>query len=126
MHHAAKRAETFLQRECGDPQLRVKWDSRIERFVVGRLVSSLASDHIEWFYVVTDGDSNYRPIDMRTVRKVMSLDTWRRKRLTESDFVKQLEERKLERDTARSEFLRYKLKHEARYIKKAAEKDGII
>lgn len=122
-----ERYEKFLQRECGDPELRLRWDHNIERYVVGRRVKSLASDYIEWFYVVTDGDSNYRPIDQRTVRKVMSLDTWRRaSHLSVQDFTKQIEERRLEREQERSVIMKYRLKHEARYIKKAAEKDGIV
>lgn len=121
------RYEKWLQREVGDSCLRLKWDNAVERYVVGRLVRSLACDYVEWFYVVTDGNSGYRPIDQRTVRKILSLDTWRRpKHLTVDDFIKQIEERKLDRETERSEAIRYRLKDEARYIKKAAEKDGII
>lgn len=124
---SAKYGEKYLQREVGDPKLRVKWDNRIERFVVGRLVDSLASDYIEWFYVVTDGESGFRPIDQRTVRKVLSLDTWRRsKTLTPEEFTKQLQEKRIEEREERREAIRYRVKHEARYIKKAAEKDGII
>lgn len=123
----AKRAQEFLQREVGDPKLRVRWREDIERFEVGRLVSSLASDWIEWFYMVTDGNDGYRPVDMRTVRKILSLDTWKRdKTLTVDDFITQIEDQKLDRERARAEVIRYRLKHESRYIKRAAYKDGIV
>lgn len=122
-----ERYEKWLQRETGDPMLRLKWDNRLERFVVGRLVRSLAADYVEWFYTVTDGDSNFRPIDHRTVRKILSLDTWRRaKQVTEADFVQQIEESKKREDEKRSEVIKYRLKHNARYIKKLAEQDGYI
>lgn len=126
MHAAAERGEKFLQRECGDPHLRVKWDSRVERFVIGREVNSLAASFIEWFLVLTDGESGYRPIDQRAVRKVLSLDTWRRGKKSEAEFVKQIEDSKKSRAEKRSEILRYRLKHEARYIKKAAQQDGYV
>jgi hypothetical protein len=125
-HAAASRAEKFLQRECADPQLRVKWDESIERFVVGRLVHSIASDHVEEFLIVTDGNDGYRPIDMRTVRKIVSLDTWRRQKMTQADFIKMVEDRKTDELSKKREVLRYRAKHEARYVKKAAERDGLI
>jgi hypothetical protein len=123
----AERAEKYLKREVGDSKLRVRWRNDIERFEVGRLTSALASDHIEWFYIVSDGNDGFRTIDMRTVRKLISLDTWRRaKHLTVEDFTKQIEDRQATELEAQREVRRYRLKHEARYIKKAAEKDGII
>jgi hypothetical protein len=125
-HAAAVRAEKFLQRECSDPQLRVKWDESINRFIVGRLVRSLGCDYVEEFMIVSDGMDGYRPIDMRTVRKIISLDTWRRKKMTKDDFVKMIEDRKTDDLSKKREILRYRAKHEARYIKKAAEKDGLI
>jgi hypothetical protein len=124
-HAAAQRAEKFLQRECADPHLRVKWDDSIERFVVGRFVPSFSK--IEWFYVSTDGDSGFRPIDQRTVRKVLSLDTWRReKTLSMNDFIDHIERGKQSDKEKNREIIKYRLKHESRYIKKAAVKDGII
>ena len=118
-----ERAQTFLRREVGDSKLVVRFDNRIQRFVVGRKLDS----HVEDFYVVTDGESGYRDIDMRTVRKVLSLDTWRRdKTLSVSDFISKIEQQKLDRDKKRSEVIKYRLKHEARYIKKAARQDGVI
>lgn len=125
-HAAAVRAEKFLQRECADPQLRVKWDESIQRFVVGRLVTSVASDYVEEFLIVSDGQDGFRPIDMRTVRKIISLDTWRKKRMSKDDFVKMIEEKKADEHQKAREIIRYKARHEARYIKKAAEKDGIL
>lgn len=122
-----ERAQKYLQREVGDPRLRVRWRTDIERFEVGRAIPDLASDRVEWFYIVSDGDSGYRPIDTRTVRKVISLDTWRRpKTLSLSDFLSQLEERKISDQQKEREAMKYRIKHEARYIKKAAEKDGVI
>jgi hypothetical protein len=116
------RAERFLQREVGDPKLRVRWRSDIERFEIGRRLDN----HTEWFYVCTDGESGYRPVDMRTVRKVISLDTWRRqKALSLADFINMIKERKLSEREEHREILKYRIKHEARYIKKAAEKDGL-
>jgi hypothetical protein len=119
----ADRAQKFLQREVGDPKLRVRWRDDIEKFEVGRQLE----DGITWFYVVSDGDGGYKPVDMRTVRKVISLDTWRRdKALTMDGFIKQIEERKLAEDVAKREILKYKVKHESRYISRAAHKDGIL
>lgn len=118
-----ERAQKFLQREVGDPKLRVRWRNDIERFEVGRQTE----DHIAWFYIVSDGESGYKPIDMRTVRKVISLDTWRRsKTLSLADFVAQLKERKLNEEEEKREAMKYRVRHEARYIKKAAVKDGIV
>jgi hypothetical protein len=126
-HEAAERYQKWLQREVGDLKLRVRWDNRIERFVIGRLVSTFASDFIDWFYVVTDGDSGYRPIDQRTVRKIISLDTWRRdKQLTVNEFVKMVAEKGADDQEQTRAALRYRVKHEARYIKKAAQQDGIL
>ena len=126
MHGSVPRLEKYIQREVGDPKLRLAWDPSTERYMVGRLVSNLSADHVEWFYTVTDGDSNYRPIDQRTVRKIKSLDTWSRPKTTADGFVKQLEDRKADEEEIKRETLRYKLKHESRYVKKMAEKDGII
>lgn len=126
MHGSVPRLEAWLQREVGDRELRLRWDDRTERYMVGRKVSSLTSDHVEWFYVVTDGQSGYRPIDQRTVRKIKSLDTWGRPKLTAEDFEKQIEERKSDEAEKRREVLQYRLRHEARYVKKAAQKDGLL
>lgn len=115
-------AQKYLQREVGDDKIRVRWRNDIERFEVGRKTDS----HIEWFYVVTDGESNFRPVDMRTVRKVISLDTWRRPKHSFQSFLTQLKDRKLNDQEKDREMMRYRLKHEARYIKKAAEQDRII
>jgi hypothetical protein len=124
---AALRYQAWLQREVGDPKLRVRWDGRIERFVVGRLVSSMASDFVDWFLIVSDGESGYRPIDHRTVRKIVSLDTWKRdKPMTEEEFIAGLEQKRTEDRAARAEVLKYRLKHESRYIKKAAIQDGMF
>lgn len=126
MHGSVPRLEAFLQRECGDPELRLRWDGEIERYVVGRRVKA-ASDYVEWFLVVSDGDSGYRPVDQRIVRKIKSLDTWKRdKVLTVNDFVNQIESRKAADNEKKREVIQYRLKHEARYVKKAAEKDGIV
>lgn len=123
---AAVRYAKWLQREVGDPKLRVKWDGRIERFVIGRLVSTMASNFIDWFYVVSDGNSGYRTIDHRVVRKLVSLDTWRRdKHLSVDEFIQNLEDKKLADRQKQAEVLKYRLKHEARYIKKAAIQDGL-
>src|SRR5512138_1048961 len=119
----AKRAQEFLRREVGDSKLCVRWRNDIERFEIGRKVESLASDFVEWFYISSDGESGYRPIDMRTVRKIKSLDTWRReKTLKPEDFVKMIQEKKLAEHEEKREAIQYRLKHESRYIKKAAEK----
>ncbi len=127
MHGSVERLEKWLQREVGDPQLRLKWEDRIERYVVGRQVKSLASDYIDWFLVVSDGNSGYRAIDQRLVRKIVSLDTWRRpKHLTPEEFCSQLDEAKDARIRKNEEAIKYRLKHEARYIHKAAVKDGIF
>jgi hypothetical protein len=120
-------AQKILQREVGDPALRVRWRNDIERFEVGRKVDGLLSNHIEWFYTVTDGESGFRPVDQRTVRKLISLDTWRRsKTLTYKDFLGQIQEKKLEEHEEKREAMKYRFKHSARYIKRAAEKDGVI
>lgn len=127
MYGSVPRLEKWLQREVGDEKLRLRWDGDSERYVVGRLVTALSSDYVEWFYVVTDGDSGYRPVDHRTVRKILSLDTWKRERqMTAKDLVKQVRDGRESRDLERAEAIRYRLKHEARYIKKAAEADGIV
>jgi hypothetical protein len=127
MDGSCPRLEKFLQREVGDPQLRVMWDQKIERYVIGRRVASLASDFIDWFMVVTDGNSGYRPIDHRTVRKIESLDTWKRpSHLKPSDFIQKVEDAKTERAQARSEIIKYRLRHDSRYIKKAAVQDGLM
>lgn len=121
------RLEKWLQQETGDAKLRLRWDNSIERYVVGRLTSYLSMDHVEWFYVCTDGDSGYRPVDSRTVRKIKSLDTWRRdKQLTAKDFCKMVQDKKLDEQEERSEAIRDRLRHESRYIKKAAQRDGIF
>lgn len=127
MHGSVPRLEKWLQREVGDPQIRLRWDDRIERYVVGRHVKSMASDFIDWFLVVSDGNSGYRAVDQRVVRKIVSLDTWRRpKHLTVREFCDKLDDDKTARLQKESEAIRYRLKHEARYIKKAAEQDRMI
>jgi hypothetical protein len=125
MEGSVARLEKWLQREVGDEKLRLRWDSKIERYTVGRWVDSLSA--IDWFYVCTDGNSGYRPIDRRTVRKILTLDTWRHeKQMTAKDFVKKAQERQLDERQERAEAMKYRVKHEARYIKKAAQQDGLI
>lgn len=127
MQGSVKRLEKWLQREVGDPKLRLQWSEAIGRYVVGRLVTALASDFVDWFMVVSDGNDGYRPIDQRLVRKIISLDTWRReKQMTSAEFTSKLEQEKLDRAQERSKAIAYRLKHEARYIKKAAVKDGLL
>lgn len=127
MHGSVPRLEKYLQREVGDPELRLRWDSAVERYVVGRRVQTLASDYVEWFLVVTDGNSGYRPIDQRVVRKIKSLDTWKREKpLTPQEFLDIVEGRKESEAEKKREVLQYRLRHEARYVKKAAEKDGLL
>lgn len=125
MEGSVERLEKWLQRETGDEKLRLRWDSRIERYMVGRYVNALST--VDWFYTCTDGDSNYRPVDRRTVRKILTLDTWRHERkMTAKDFVNQAKEQQLSTRQERAEALKYRIKHESRYIKKAAQQDGLI
>lgn len=125
MEGGIARLEKWLQREVGDEKLRLRWDQEIERYVVGRFVDSLSC--VDWFLVCTDGDSGYRPIDRRVVRKIITLDTWRHERkMTAKGFVAAAKERQLDARQERAEALKYRIKHEARYIKKAAQQDGLV
>ncbi len=122
----AKRWEKRLQRELGDPYLRVRWNPEIERFEVGQ-ASAIVCDLTYWFYVLTDGQSGFRNPDEWSeafIRKIRSLVkngiTWT------PEEVARVERACLEKNRQKArEEMQYRLKHVAKDLKKAAEQDGI-
>ncbi len=123
----AKRWEKRLQRELGDPYLRVRWNHEIERYEVGQK-SAIVSDLVYWFYVLTDGQSGFRNPDEWSeafIRKIRSLTIHGMKWTPEEVARVHRECLEKNRQKAREE-LQYRLKHVAKDVKRAAERDGLV
>lgn len=116
-HGEAAAWQRRLRQTFDDPRLAVRWNVEIERYQIGYMCRSGAADHTEWFYTVTDGQSGFRPLDDRIIRKLHTLDkahqpNWTPKRLRE--FV---ESEKRDADAKRSEELRYQMAHELKFAR---------
>ena len=126
--NVARRVQERLQRDTGDSYLRVAWDPSFERFKIGQQ-SAVVSDQINWFYIVTDGNSGYRNPGAeygRVLKKVQSLNMNNHAmRWTPEQFVKRAREIQQQNREKRREEMRYRLRSEARAFLRAAEKDGM-
>lgn len=117
MHGEAARWQKRLNREFfPGSDLKVRWADDIERFEVGQKVRDGAAEHTDWFYVVTDGNDGFKPLDMRTVRKLYALDKSRNKVLTADDLRRQIRDGQEQAEDKKSEERRYRIRHEAKFI----------
>jgi hypothetical protein len=115
MHGEARHWQARLRRELGDPRLVVRWNVDAERYEVGQIVAYGASDVIEWFYAVTDGNNGFRPLDGRVIRKLRTLDKAHQPNWTPSRFRQHLVDEKADLDEKRREEFRYQLAHETKF-----------
>jgi hypothetical protein len=117
MHAEASRWQKRLNREFFPGSgLKVVWDEEMGRFRIGQKVRDGAFEYVDWFYTVTDGNSGFKPIDMRTVRKLYSMDKSRMKMPTADDIRKAMADGKARDEMKKSEELRYRIKHEAQFV----------
>jgi len=127
VENIARRVEARLQRDLGDRYLRVAFDHDIERFKIGQQ-SAVVSDQIDWFYIVTNGNSGFRNPEAeyeRVLKKVHSLNMNNQAmRWTPEQFVKKARDIIMFNREKRRDEVRYRLKAEARAFLRAAEKDG--
>lgn len=116
MHGEAARWQRRLRKELADSGLHVRWNGDVSRFQVGQLVRSGASDHVDWFYTVTDGMDGFRPLDQRTVRKLHSMDKAKNRPLTGAELRSQIASAKAAREEQAAGERRYRIQHEARFV----------
>lgn len=117
MHGEAAAWQRRLRATFDDPRLVVRWNSDIERFQIGYVCRSGAADHTEWFYTVTDGNSGFRPLDERIVRKLHTLDKTHQPNWTPKRYREFLEQEKREVEEKRREELRYEMLHELKFAR---------
>jgi hypothetical protein len=118
MHGTAAHWQKRLRRELDDRNLVCRWNEMLERFEVGEVLHGL-TDSVDWFYLVTDGDNGYRPMDMRTVRKVRSLCKRHNKVWKADEYTRAIVDAKKERSERQGEEIRYQLKEGARHLRRS-------
>jgi hypothetical protein len=116
-HGEAAAWQRRLRSTFDDPRLMVRWNSEIERFQIGYQCRSGAADHTEWFYTVTDGQSGFRPLDDRIVRKLYTLDKAHQPNWTPKRYREFLEHERQDADEKRRSELRYEMLHELKFAR---------
>ena len=119
MHGEAQRWQKRIRRELGDPGLLVRWNEEIERYEVGEVLRSGSADYQNWFYVVTDGNNGFRPLDERTVRKVRALDYSQQEALDVAAIERRMKNEKAEREAKASVDRMYQVREELRTHRRA-------
>lgn len=94
----------------------VRWNEEMCRYQVGQKVRNGASDEIDWFYVVTDGNDGFKPLDMRTVRKLYLLDKSRQKVVTADALRRDMRDRKEAEEERAGAERRYRIRHESKFV----------
>lgn len=116
MHAEARAFQARIRSEFNDPNLVCIWDEVMERYRIGQKVRVGASDTVDYFYTVTDGNNGFKPLDQRTIRKLHSLDKAKVRVPTADEIRAQLRDAKEKKDADERASLAYKFKHEAKFI----------
>jgi hypothetical protein len=115
MHAEAAVWQARIRKEFDNRDLCVRWNGEMCRYQVGQRLREGASEHIDWFYTVTDGNSGFRPLDWRLLRKLHSLDKTKQT-ITAAQLRRQIADAREAAEDKRGEERKYRLRSEAQFM----------